>query len=130
MIIRDLELHEATSVHEFLRANGWAHRIGSQDDFSKLITASQRKAVAINPAGHIVGFARGITDGISNGYLSMVVVAPDQRRKGIGRRLVQHVIGSNSAITWVLRASREGAVDFFSDLGFSISTVAMERPRA
>ena len=68
MIIRDLELHEATSVHEFLRANGWAHRIGSQDDFSKLITASQRKAVAINPAGHIVGFARGITDGISNGY--------------------------------------------------------------
>lgn len=59
MIIRALELHGAASVHDFLRANGWAHRIGSQDDYFQLITASQRKAVEINPSGHVVGFACG-----------------------------------------------------------------------
>lgn len=77
----------------------------------------------------IVGFARGITDGISNGYLSMVVVDGQHRRTGIGRALVEHVMGDNRDITWVLRAGREGAEAFFASLGFETSMIAMERLR-
>jgi GNAT superfamily N-acetyltransferase len=66
---------------------------------------------------------------LSNGYLSMVVVDDQHRRAGVGRALVEHVMGDNPEITWVLRAGREGAETFFASLGFETSVIAMERPR-
>ena len=130
MEIRPVEPSEVESVRLFLIANGWAHRVGSSAEFAGLIRASQQRVVAIAPGGEVVGFARAITDGFSNGYISMVVVAPDQRRQGIGRRLVEYVTNSSPQATWVLRAGREGATEFFASLGFRLSTVAMEKPRA
>ncbi len=129
MIVRDLIPAELPAVHQLLCENGWAHRVGSLPEFELLIAASQRTAVATSASGKVIGFARGITDGISNGYLSMVVVAAAHRRQGVGQALVRHVMGTNTNITWVLRAGREGADAFFSSLGFSVSTVAMERSR-
>ena len=129
LCVRDVLPTEAESIRLFLGQNGWAHRTGSAEHFAQLITHSQRTALAVK-GSRIVGFARGITDGLSNGYLSMVVVCGQHRRKGIGRALVEHVMGENTDITWVLRAGREGASEFFSSLGFEASTIAMERPRS
>jgi ribosomal protein S18 acetylase RimI-like enzyme len=112
----------------FLCANGWAHRLGSAEQFAQLVAHSQRTAVAADGSA-ILGFARGITDDVSNGYLSMVVVSPEHRRNGIGRALVAHIVGEGDGITWVLRAGREGAAEFFGKLGFAASVVAMERVR-
>jgi GNAT superfamily N-acetyltransferase len=70
-----------------------------------------------------------ITDGLSNGYLSMVPVAPQHRRKGAGSALVAHVTAGSPEVTWVLRAGREGAAEFFAKLGFRASPVAMQRAR-
>lgn len=129
MEVRDLQSCEVESARQLLCANGWAHRIESPEWFARLIAASQRTAVAVD-AGQVVGFARGITDGLSNGCLSLVVVAPGHRGKGIGLALVRHVIGENSGVTWVVRAGREGAREFFSRCGFVQSSAAMERVRA
>lgn len=126
--VRDVLPAEVESVRLFLGQNGWAHRTGSSEHFAQLIAHSQRTALAVKDS-QILGFARGITDGLSNGYLSMIVVCGQHRREGIGRALVEHVMGENPDMTWVLRAGREGAADFFSSLGFETSTIAMERPR-
>jgi ribosomal protein S18 acetylase RimI-like enzyme len=128
MRVRDVLPWEVESVRLFLGQNGWAHRTGSAEHFAQLIANSQRTALAMK-GSQIIGFARGITDGLSNGYLSMVVVCGQHRREGVGRALVEHVMGENPDMTWVLRAGREGASDFFSSLGFETSTIAMERPR-
>jgi len=129
MEVRDLQPNEVEAARLLLCANGWAHRITSPEWFARLIAASQRTAVAVD-AGQVVGFARGITDGTSNGYLSMIVVAPTCRGKGIGSALLKHVMGEDAGVTWVVRTGREGAHEFFSRCGFVQSAVAMERCRA
>lgn len=126
--VRDLLPAETESVRQFLGEHGWGHRTGSDEHFALLIKNSQRTAVAVR-GEQIIGFARGISDGLSNGYLSMVVVDDQHRREGIGRALVEHIMGDNPDITWVLRAGREGAEAFFASLGFQTSVIAMERPR-
>ncbi|WJK08884.1 GNAT family N-acetyltransferase [Pseudomonas fluorescens] len=126
--IRDLLPTEVEATRQFLERHGWGHRTGIAEHFAKLIQNSQRTAVALS-GQQIVGFARGITDGLSNGYLSMVIVDGQHRRAGIGRALVEHVMGDNTDITWVLRAGREGAEAFFASLGFETSVIAMERLR-
>jgi ribosomal protein S18 acetylase RimI-like enzyme len=128
LTVRNLLPDEVESVRQFLGQHGWGHRTGSSDHFAQLIENSQRTAVALSDE-QIIGFARGITDGLSNGYLSMGVVDDQHRRAGVGRALVEHVMGDNSDITWVLRAGREGAEAFFASLGFETSVIAMERPR-
>jgi ribosomal protein S18 acetylase RimI-like enzyme len=128
MMVRSISASDVDAVHRLLLASGWGHRVGDVEELGRLLSASQRAVVAVRD-DEIVGFARAITDGISNGYLSMVVVAELHRRRGIGQALVERLIGAEPNITWVLRAGREGAAEFFDKLGFITSTTAMERPR-
>ena len=128
MQVRSVTTSDFQAVHHLLVTSGWAHRVGDSKDLSRLISASQRAVVAV-ASDEIVGFARAITDGISNGYVSMVVVAEQHRRRGIGQALVEGLIGSELGITWVLRAGRTGTAEFFAKLGFSASSTAMERSR-
>ena len=129
MDIREIQPAEIEEVRRLLSENGWQHRVSDASQFSQLISKSQRAIVAVEGA-RVIGFARAICDELSNGYLSMIVVAPDHRRRGVGRALVKAVIGSNPRITWVLRAGRPEEVPFFERMGFVPSIVAMERNRA
>ena len=76
----------------------------------------------------MVGFARALCDGVSNGYLSMVAVDENRRGQGIGSEMVRRLIGDDPEITWTLRAGR-GSEGFWRKIGFTVSKVAMERTR-
>lgn len=128
MEIRSPRPSELLQVRALLCSGGWGHRLGDDLWLEQLI-ASSRASVAVE-AGEVVGFARAVTDGLSNGYLSMVVVAQEHRGKGIGSKLVREIMGQAPGVTWVLRASRPGARVFFEKLGFASSSDAMERNRA
>jgi ribosomal protein S18 acetylase RimI-like enzyme len=128
METRRVRPSELPAVFSLLSENGWAHRLSDFPAFVALVDASPVADVAVVQQ-QVVGFVRGITDGLSNGYLSMVVVAPSHRGKGIGTALVRHAIGDDPRITWVLRAGRDGAAEFFARLGFEVSSIAMERMR-
>ena len=126
--VRDALSSEAEPIRLFLSANGWSHRVGSPEGFAVLLRASSKTAVVCSGT-QVVGFARGITDGLSNGYLSMVAVAPEFRRRGIGSALVAHVTAGSREVSWVLQAGRPGASEFFAKLGFVAAPLAMQRAR-
>jgi ribosomal protein S18 acetylase RimI-like enzyme len=126
MQIRPIEKAEIEPARLLLAQNGWARRVADPQGFRQLVERSQVALVAMEEA-RVVGFLRALTDGLSNGYISMVVVAEDRRGRGIGSALVRAAMGDDDRITWVLRAGRPGVAGFYEKLGFTSSTAAMER---
>jgi ribosomal protein S18 acetylase RimI-like enzyme len=130
MRVRAIVPSEFEAARQLLLAGGWSdHRVRDPQSFAQLLQRSQVSLV-VEDAGQIVGFIRALTDGLANGYISMVVVAESHRGKGVGTRLVRAVMGEDPNITWVLRAGRDGVSAFYEKLGFKVSQVSMERPRA
>jgi GNAT superfamily N-acetyltransferase len=126
---REVQPDDYEAVQIFLAENGWAVRVSNSERFRAMLDGADRTVVALD-GSRVVGFARALCDGVSNGYISMVAVAEDVRRQGIGRRLVEQLMHGDTGgeITWVLRAGRDSR-GFWEHLGFTASNIAMERVR-
>ena len=127
--VRGATSADALQLHALLSANCWKHRVRSVGWLAELVANSQRAAIAVLPEQQVIGFLRGITDELSNGYLSMLVVAEAHRGRDIGTALVQHVTSGTPGVTWVLQAGRPGAEAFLASLGFVDAPLAMQLPR-
>jgi len=127
MNIRTVEPADFAVARVLLEANGWGARVADAATFAELVRRSPIVLVAVE-AGQVIGFLRALTDGLFNGYLSMLVVAEAHRGRGVGTALVRQAMGDNREMTWVLRAGRTGVAAFYEKLGFTVSQVAMERP--
>jgi len=127
LLIRAIVPAEIEQARLLLVENAWGARVADPATFKQLVLRSQIAIVAVDE-GEVIGFLRALTDGIFNGYISMVVVSAPHRGKGVGSALVRYAMGGNPKMTWVLRAGRDGVAAFYAKLGFRASEVAMERP--
>jgi GNAT superfamily N-acetyltransferase len=123
---RPIARDDHDQVRQLLIDTGWQARVSPRERFDRMIAGASRTIVAIE-GPRVVGFARALFDGASNGYLSTVAVAADRRGLGIGRELVTRLMACDQPdqITWVLRAGR-GSRGFWEKMGFAPSETAME----
>ena len=128
MEFRPITPADYEAVRQFLAENGWEKRVSDAAKFRKMMKNASRTVVAFD-GERIVGFARALCDEVSNGYIGTVAVAEDFRRKGVGRKLVEKLVGNDKHITWVLRAGR-GSAEFWKKMGFTVSKMAMEKTRS
>jgi N-acetylglutamate synthase-like GNAT family acetyltransferase len=126
MTFRAVTPEDYEQVRQLLIDTGWHQRVSDRARFERMLEGASRTVVAGENA-RVVGFARALFDGASNGYISTVAVAADRQGCGIGRQMVQRLmeVEDTDKITWVLRAGR-GSEPFWRKLGFSKSDTAME----
>jgi GNAT superfamily N-acetyltransferase len=101
----DLDLEQLAAL---LVSAGWEHRARDRGKLALLVERSLYVSSAHDgPA--LVGFARALSDGVSNGYISTVCVLPAYRGRGIGCEIVRRLVEreGGDAIRWVLHARKE-----------------------
>ncbi len=79
-------------------------------------------------AGRLVGFCRAISDGVSNAYISSVMVHPEYRLRGVGRAMLARLLDGKDDIKFVLH-SRKAAAPFYAAIGFTSATDILVRDR-
>src|SRR5262245_55865685 len=123
---RSIAPEDYDQVRQLLIDTGWQGRVSPRERFVRMIAGANRALVAVENR-RVLGFARALFDGASNGYISTVAVAVDRRGHGIGRELVKQLmdVDQPEKITWVLRAGR-GSSGFWEKMGFAKSETAME----
>jgi len=130
LIYRSAALGDYDRIRQLVIDTGWGKRVRDPDRFRRMMEGADRTVVALD-GDRVVGFARALFDDASNGYISMVAVANDWQRRGIGRELVRRLmdVKAPQQITWVLRSARE-STGFWEKMGFRKSDVAMEIVRS
>lgn len=99
-------------------AYAWVEWPGREDWRLEAIARSCAWFAAREPDGALVGVARLLDDGGLHASLWDVIVRPDRRRRGIGRRLVELALERCRDRRLVAIVSTPAAAPFFAALGF------------
>jgi ribosomal protein S18 acetylase RimI-like enzyme len=106
---------------------GWGWR--AEDPVKLAATVEGSRFVASAHDGdRLVGFARAISDGVTNAYVTTVAVLPAYRRRGIGAELVRRLLEGRDTIRFVLHANPD-VQDFYRKLGFEDAPDMLRRDR-
>ena len=114
-----------------LSTEAYWHRWRTRADVEAQIDCAWRLIGAYDEAGKQIGFARAISDGISDAYLADVIVDPAHRGAGVGKLLLKAMIedGPGAGFRWVLFT--DDAHSLYAQFGFAAPDHrAMVRPSA
>jgi ribosomal protein S18 acetylase RimI-like enzyme len=129
IVYRDTHEIDLDQLTTLFNSVGWERRTVDRDRLAQLVHGSIYVTSAWD-GDRLVGFARAISDGAFNAYISTVAVLPEYQRRGIGRELIQRLITDRDGIQFVLHAN-ERAYPFYLhlDLDFEPFENVLVRPR-
>ena len=117
-------------VWEYLTTDTYWHRWRRREDVELQFGTAWRVIGAyVEGSDELVGFARALSDGVSDAYLADVYVAPSHRGHGVGGRMVEAMVeeGLGARFRWFL--STRDAHELYSRYGFTTPDErVMERP--
>lgn len=119
--IRIVQSWDTAALVDLYRAGGWWKEHWDPGGLPALIRGSFAFAVALDPvSGRTVGMGRVISDGVSDAYIQDLVVHPDFRKKGVGKKLLETLLSSckGADMTWISLIAEPGLEGFYLTLGF------------
>lgn len=118
------QLAPATSVplRDLVRlyaAVGWTAYTKAPESLAAAISGSSY-VVTARMGGELVGLARAISDNATICYIQDILVDPEHQRSGLGRRMVENVLGQYSDVRQKVLITDDGPGQraFYESLGF------------
>ncbi|MEN0128588.1 MAG: GNAT family N-acetyltransferase [Brevundimonas sp.] len=116
----DVARLDRDTVWRMLSTQAYWGRWRSRQDLEVQINGAWRIVGAfVEGTGEQVGFARAVSDGVGFAYLADVIVDPEHRGRGLGRRIVSTMIddGPGADFRWTLFTA--DAHPLYRDYGFA-----------
>jgi GNAT superfamily N-acetyltransferase len=111
--LRPMHAGDLVAMHGLAQRMSWPHR---PEDCAQLL-ALGAGTVAVDAMGRTVGVGLRWSFGRDVGTIGLVLVAPDQQGRGIGRALMKALIADSEPRTLMLNATAEG-LPLYEKLGF------------
>jgi ribosomal protein S18 acetylase RimI-like enzyme len=126
---RDVPGHvDLNQLAHLFESVGWHHRTRDPERLAQMVRGSMYGVSAFD-GEKLVGFARAISDGAFNAYVSTVAVLPEYQRRGIGRKLIRRLLEGREHVQFVLHAG-PGAQPFYLGCGFRPASDMLRRDRS
>jgi hypothetical protein len=121
---QDIDIFQLARLFE---QAGWHHRTRDLGKLARLVSGSTY-VVSAWRKDQLVGFARAISDRVSNAYISTVAVAEHDAHPDILRELLRRLMDGRDEITFVLQAQPRLA-SVYTEEGFELAPNTYQRPR-
>jgi ribosomal protein S18 acetylase RimI-like enzyme len=91
IVYRDTHEIDLDQLTILFNSVGWERRTADRERLAQLVRGSLY-VISAWAGNRLVGFARAISDGAANAYISTVAVLPEYQKRGIGRKLIQRLV--------------------------------------
>jgi GNAT superfamily N-acetyltransferase len=118
---------DLTQLARLFDSVGWQYRTRDPERLAQMVRGSLYNVSAYEGAT-LVGYARAISDGAFNAYVTTVAVLHAYQRRGIGRELLRRLLDGRDQITFVLHADPE-VHPFYLRCGFAPAPDMLRRDR-
>ena len=108
-------------IVDLYKAGGWWKETYDPSNIKNLIKGSYAFAVVINIKGNkAIGMGRILSDGVSDAYFQDLIILPEYRGKGYGKKLVKFLIDYclSKEIYWIGLISEPRQDIFYSKMNF------------
>ncbi len=107
-----VERKHLAGIVQLFEAEGWTSYAEDPATTWRVLTAVGSVALVAVEDGAVVGIVQMLSDGAIQAFMSVLIVAPDRRRRGVGHRLVEEAF-SRSGAKRVDLSTDEEACDFY-----------------
>ena len=119
--IRLVDSWPIDEIVELYRAGGWWKESYDSSLIHQMIAGSFIFAVVVDTsADKAVGMGRVLSDGVSDAYIQDLVILPDYRGHGLGKKLVDFLIKQcvSQGIVWIGVIAEPGSDRLYQSFGF------------
>jgi len=121
--IRTLKKAPREDILRLFREGGWCEPGEEKDTrwINRLISGSLCVVGAFQE-GRMIGMGRAISDRACDAYVQDVIVLPEHRGKGVGRKILREILKAIRArrCRWIGLIARPGSESFYRQAGFRV----------